>query len=222
MSLWQKLGLTNKMTRERLARFVARYASEQETLDIGCGGAPYAKYFPHRIGFDHAAGPGVDVVGDAHALLFPDNYFERILCTEVLEHLIDPPKAVAEMRRVLKPGGLLILTTRFVFPIHDAPHDYWRFTRFGLEHLFRDWEIVELVEEAGSLGTLAVLAQRLGLQVQFYGGRLTKLFILAGARLLQGFSWLVRVEYGDVTHAEQAKHPVLVSGYYLAARRRNS
>ncbi len=221
MSLWQKLGLTNKMTRERLARFVSRYATETETLDIGCGGAPYAKYFPHRIGFDHVLGPGVDVVGDAHNLPFQDDQFERILCTEVLEHLIDPPKAIAEMSRVLKPGGLLILTTRFLFPIHDAPHDYWRFTRYGLAHLFRDWEIVELVEEAGSLETLALLTQRLGLQVKFYGGRLIKLFILVGARLLQGFSWLVRIEYGDITHAEQSKHPVLVSGYYLAARKKS-
>ena len=137
MSLWQKLGFTNKMTRERLARFVARCASDAKTLDIGCGGAPYAKYFPNRVGFDHAAGPDVDVVGDAHHLPFQDGEFERILCTEVLEHLLDPAKAIAEMRRVLQPGGMLILTTGFVFPLHDAPHDYWRFTRYGLEHLFR-------------------------------------------------------------------------------------
>ncbi len=221
MSLWQKIGLTNKMTRERLARFVARYASEQETLDIGCGGAPYAKYFPHRIGFDRAAGPGVDVVGDAHALPFPDDHFERILCTEVLEHLIDPPKAVAEMRRVLQPGGLLILTTRFVFPIHDAPHDYWRFTRYGLEHLFRDWEIVELQPEAGSVETLAVLMQRLGLQAQFRGGRLMRLWVLMEARFISWFPWLVKREYGDITHRTEVK-PLMSSGYYLAVRRPNS
>ncbi|MBI2624112.1 class I SAM-dependent methyltransferase [Candidatus Parcubacteria bacterium] len=219
MSFWQRIGLTNKMTRERLARFIERYATDAKTLDIGCGGAPYAKFFPNRVGFDHVAGPGVDVVGDAHALPFTDGTFERILCTEVLEHLVDPPKAIAEMRRVLRPGGMLVLTTRFVFPLHDEPHDYWRFTRYGLEYLCRDWEIVELVEEVGSLGTLAVLTQRLALQAKFYGGRLTKFFILAGARLVQGFSWLVRVEYGDVTHAKQSKHPILVSGYYVVARK---
>lgn len=210
------------MTRERLARFVARYASEQKTLDIGCGGAPYAKYFPYRIGFDHAAGPGVDVVGDAHALPFADASFERILCTEVLEHLVDPPKAIAEMRRVLKPGGILVLTTRFVFPLHDAPHDYWRFTRYGLEYLFRDWEIVELRPEAGSVETLAILMQRLGLQAQFRGGRLMKLWVLCEAQFISWLPWLIKREFGDVSHRRAIEPPIMSSGYYLAACRPNS
>ena len=72
-----------------------------------------------------------EIVGDAQEMPFADATYSTILCTEVLEHIPDPQKAVDEMYRVLKPGGTLILTTRFLFPVHDAPGDYWRFTPYG-------------------------------------------------------------------------------------------
>ena len=106
------------------------------------------------------------VIGDAQALGIADASFPVILCTEVLEHLPEPQRAIDEMYRVLAPGGTLLLTTRFLFPIHDAPHDYFRFTKYGLRHLLRRFEILELREETDAVGTIAVLLQRLGMQAQ--------------------------------------------------------
>ena len=71
--------------------------------------------------------------------------------------------AIAEMKRVLKPGGKLLLTTRFVFPLHDVPNDYFRFTKYGLQHLLKDgWEIIELEDETSTKDTIAALLQRIG------------------------------------------------------------
>ena len=72
--------------------------------------------------------------------------FDAIVCSEVLEHLWAPHQAVDNMRASLREGGRLILTVPFVFPIHSAPHDYFRYTRHGLEVLLRDFQDVSIEE----------------------------------------------------------------------------
>jgi ubiquinone/menaquinone biosynthesis C-methylase UbiE len=163
-------------------------------------------------------GPGVDIVADAHNLPFDDNEFEVILCTEVLEHLKSPEIAIKEMKRVLKPSGKLILTTRFIFPLHDVPGDYWRFTKYGLEHLFADWQIEEFKEEATTLETMGVLMQRIAFQCNFKYRFLENVFHLT-ARLFTKLNFLIVRQYGSKgKKAKQAEKQILSSGYYLVCR----
>jgi SAM-dependent methyltransferase len=61
-----------------------------------------------------------------------------VLCTQVLEHALDPREVVGEMRRVLRPAGIALLSTHGVFPYHGQPRDYWRWTHEGLERLFHE------------------------------------------------------------------------------------
>lgn len=211
--------LTRKIVRERLVTFVKKYATEAYTLDLGCANSPYSKYFTNRIGFDIAEGPGVDVVGDAHMLPFPDETFETVFSTEVLEHLHTPEKAIAEMKRVLKPGGRVILTTRFVFPIHDAPHDYFRYTKYGLQHLFREWEKVEIEEEVTTIETLSVLLQRIGFQTKLRCNVVSKISIFLLAKVIGLCSWLIVEEFGDIKKS-QKENGIMTSGYYLVAQKR--
>jgi SAM-dependent methyltransferase len=102
------------------------------------------------------------IVGTAEALPVPDGSFDVVLCTMVLEHVVDPRKVLAEVRRVLEPGGRLVLTVPSVWPAHEMPHDYWRFTSSGLEHLMREFGFEGDVESLGGLwavvGQMAVLA----------------------------------------------------------------
>ncbi len=111
-------------------------------LDIGCGDRWVERHLPDRVryvGLDSVATGATlyrsrpDVFGDAGALPFPDDSVDAVLLLEVLEHLPDPRAALGEIARVLKPGGTLLLTMPFLYPVHDAPHDYQRYTPHGLE-----------------------------------------------------------------------------------------
>lgn len=222
MGFLDAIGLTRKITRPRLEAFLRKYGSAEKTLDVGCGSALYGELFPNRVTLDIEARPGVqvDIVGDAHDLRqIADASFDVVLCTEVLEHLHTPAKAIAEFHRVLRPGGLLLLTTRFIFPLHDAPGDYFRYTKYGLRHLLKDWEIVELMDEANTIETLAVLCQRIGFQCETLGFRPFKVFWFLKARILMLFGWILTREFGDIRHRQEEKS-ILSSGYYVAAKKR--
>jgi SAM-dependent methyltransferase len=79
-----------------------------------------------------------DVQGDLLALPFDADHFDGVVLTEVLEHCVDPRAAIADVFRVLKPGGLLLVTSPYIWPEHGIEgeyRDYWRFTRHGWESL---------------------------------------------------------------------------------------
>lgn len=90
------------------------------------------------IGLDQAysaAGNDADVIGDSCALPFDNCSFDTVIATQVIEHVAEPRAMVAEIARVLRPGGVMLITAPFAWPLHEAPHDFQRFTRYGLEHI---------------------------------------------------------------------------------------
>jgi len=220
-SIVDAIGITKKITRPRQLAFFTRYATEASTLDIGCGNDTYGNLFPNRTTLELKPRDGVhvDIVGDVHDMhAIADNTYDVVLCSEVLEHLHTPSKAIAEMKRVMKPGGLLLLSTRFIFPLHDAPGDYYRYTKYGLQHLFRDFQIEALEAEANTVETLAVLCQRIGFQCNTLGFRPFKLFWFLNAKLLLLFRKIITREYGDIGNTVE-ENDILSSGYFLAARK---
>jgi len=86
--------------------------------------------FPGKtyVGCDFRQGPGVDRVEDVTAINLPDASVGTVLCIETFEHVFDVHKAFDEVFRVLKPGGLFLITSPFNFRIHGYPDDYWRMT----------------------------------------------------------------------------------------------
>ena len=101
--------------------------------------------------------PGVDVAADALALPFGDSVFTRVECDAVLEHVRDPAQVMAEMRRVLAPGGYLHLVTPFCHPFHEYPKDYRRFTIDGLKELAAGMEFVAGGWRTGPAATMLVM-----------------------------------------------------------------
>jgi SAM-dependent methyltransferase len=183
---------------------------------------PYRSLFPNVKTIDAKERPGhpLDYIGDVHHLpMIGDAMFDVVLCTEVLEHLHSPHEAIAEFRRILKPGGMLILSTRFVFPLHETPVDYFRYTRYGLEFLLKEFEIVELKEETNTMETFAVLCQRMGFQCTTLWARPFKLGWFLLAKLFLWFPWILTEEYGDI-HQGHVERPIMSSGYYVAARKK--
>jgi ubiquinone/menaquinone biosynthesis C-methylase UbiE len=125
-------------------------------LEIGAGKESYKRYFPQLdvISTDKEAIPGIDETADVTKLKYADNTFDYILCVNVLEHLIEPEKAVKEIRRVLKVNGKAFAAVPFLFPIHDPPHDYWRFTEFSLRKIFNEFSNVLIKPVGIKLGLL--------------------------------------------------------------------
>ncbi len=104
-----------------------------------------------HIGCDIQEGPGVDRIEDIHALTFPDESVGTVICLETLEHVADPLRAVQEMHRVLKPGGVLAISSLMFFPIHAHPWDYWRFTPEGFVLLLKPFETSLVVAQGWDL-----------------------------------------------------------------------
>lgn len=112
-------------------------------LDAGAGDGRYRYEFRHTqyVGVDLAVGDarvdyrGLDVVCDLVALPFDMATFDAVLCTQVLEHVPEPQQVLREVSRVLKPGGRLFLSAPQSWHQHQKPHDYYRYTSFGLRYL---------------------------------------------------------------------------------------
>lgn len=116
-----------------------------DVFDLGCGEQPYREFFSARfsryIGVDWGESPHeltADVVTDLNLPLpFPDGCADTILSLSVIEHLSEPQQLLKESARMLRPGGHLLLQVPFMWRIHEAPHDFFRYTRFGLEKMCR-------------------------------------------------------------------------------------
>jgi SAM-dependent methyltransferase len=137
-------------------------------LDVGCGRMPYYPLFEavasDYVGSDIAPGPRIRHVCPVEELDIDDARFDLVLCTQVVEHVSDPERALAEIARVLKPGGHAFITTHGVWPYHPYPTDYRRWTQQGLEDLVARTDNLTLLELVPHRGTAACVA----LMVNFY------------------------------------------------------
>ena len=134
-------------------------------LDVGCGEMPYRTCLPPGLSYT-----GIDVAqADAFAMRaseavvtfdgvsipFGSASFDAILCTEVLEHAAAPEALIAEIERVLRPGGMLLATVPFSARVHYAPHDFHRFTKFALVRMFASFRDVRIDERGNDVAVIA-------------------------------------------------------------------
>jgi SAM-dependent methyltransferase len=101
-------------------------------------------FFPRKsvVGCDIRTGPGVDRIEDLHSLTLPTDSIGTALMFDTIEHVRDPWRAMSEIHRCLKPGGLLVMSSVWFFPIHAYPDDYWRFTSSAFRELMRDFHVI--------------------------------------------------------------------------------
>lgn len=145
-------------------------------LDYGCGKMPYKNFILEHSGITEYIGLDLetalnyddispDVVWNGSIIPFPDGYFDVVLATEVFEHILDLGHALHEIRRVLRPGGIIFFTMPFVWPLHEVPHDEYRYTPFALDKIFKQAAFSDVtIRPTG--GWNAALAQMLGLWVR--------------------------------------------------------
>lgn len=113
------------------------------------GFADLRPIFPGKkyVGCDLQAGPGVDRILDLHRIDLSSGTVGTVLALDVLEHVEFVRKAIEEVHRILKPGGILVISSVMKFPIHNYPYDYWRFTPEGFKSLLKlfDFAYVDFV-----------------------------------------------------------------------------
>jgi SAM-dependent methyltransferase len=137
-------------SRRYLAKFLENAARELNpnayVLDAGAGDRKYQPLFTDVIYHStdvKAVKPGTEelsFIGDLGSVPLKDNQYDLVICTQVLEHVEDPTAVLQEVFRVLRENGQLLLTAPLYFEEHEVPHDFFRFTRYG---------ITKLVESAG-------------------------------------------------------------------------
>lgn len=157
--------LAYRVMEQVLAYAAERYATGR-LIDVGCGSKPwqglFAPYVEEHIGVDHIPSPhdpdAVDVLATAYEIPLEDASIDTVLMTAVLEHLEEPDRAIAECRRLLKPGGHLIITAPFIWPLHAEPRDFFRYSPHGLRFLLESegFDVVEVEPNAGAWKTFAL------------------------------------------------------------------
>lgn len=154
-------------SRYRIERYMRRYAIDIEpgslVLDAGAGSAPYARLFEH-VRYETADFNQVDkpygnqtYVCDLKKIPVENERFDYIIFNQVLEHLPDPASVLAELHRVLKNGGKILYTGPLYYEEHEQPYDFYRYTQYGVKHLFNKagFTLEKLEWLEGYFGTLA-------------------------------------------------------------------
>jgi SAM-dependent methyltransferase len=134
------------LTRNRLLKKIAALAPELKgkLMDFGCGSKPYRSLFQvdEYLGID-IENPGhphaneqIDVFYDGKKIPFTDETFDSVFSSEVIEHVFNLNEALSEINRVMKPGGVILITCPFAICEHEAPNDFARYSSFALKYIF--------------------------------------------------------------------------------------
>ena len=146
-------------------------------LDVGCGQMPYREYILQNSNVNEYVGMDIenaliydknvqpDITWNGMQMPIENNSVDVVFMTEVMEHSYQPAKLLKECYRVLKKEGTIFFTVPFIWPLHETPHDEFRYTPYSLEKLLKDAGFKDVIIVAGG-GWNASLAQMIGLFVR--------------------------------------------------------
>ncbi len=150
-----------------IREFAANTKENSAILDVGCGLKPYRFLFKteNYLGIDIETGghsnqeKHVDKFYDGENIPFDDRSFDVVICTQVLEHAYKPEKIIAECSRVLRPDGKIFISMPFVYPEHEIPFDFQRFTKYKLQRLLEanNFVSIDIKKTTGFFGTFGQL-----------------------------------------------------------------
>jgi SAM-dependent methyltransferase len=181
-------------------------------VNLGCGAQ---RLHAEMINVDRVSFPAVDILADfSKALPIQSDAVDALVSIAVLEHVPDPQLHVAEMERVLRPGGLVYVAAPFIYPFHAAPTDYSRWTLEGLKRMFVRFEVVHAGNRGGAAGALILLLSHLAGQILCFGSY--RLYSLVSMGAMAAFSPLKLL---DLALARLPFSTTLCPNMYLVARK---
>jgi len=202
--------LVSQSMRRCQSALLERHGPDHVVLNLGSGplGLPQR---PDMINVDLSAFACVNVCADAMDLPFPDGSVDCLVNLAMLEHVPYPEAVIAEMQRVLKPGGEIFCYVPFCQPLHAAPYDFTRWTQDGVKGMFADFQVTETGVGAGpTSGWLWVTVEWLSMLLSFGNTALKELLALCLMLLLFPLKHLDRL---------LERHPGaarIASGFYIA------
>lgn len=229
-----RAGLTNESTRiSWLEKTLQKIPNNSKILDAGAGEQQFKKFCSHLkytaqdfgqydgIGDSSALQTGsweqnnLDIISDITDIPVPNQSFDAIMCTEVLEHLPFPISALKEFARILKPNGQLIITAPFCSLSHFTPfHFSSGFNKYWYEKHLQDhgFEIIELLANGNFFDYLAQELHRLHhITKQYTDIKLSKLDKMAINRLLKTLD--------NATQRDKGSNELLCFGYHVLAQK---
>ena len=162
------------------------FATGSQILDVGSGCGPYWYLRPDCswVGLDiYPSKPETIVVSQGSTWAFDNCSFDGVLCTQVLEHAFDFKLILSEVERILKPGGVLVISVPFIFPYHGAPEDFHRFSKFAMEKHLQDFQILMQSQVGNYFETMATL-KNLFLEEKLNSRRFSRLLRIIGFPIL--------------------------------------
>lgn len=202
---------------EAVQAFASSLPAGARMLDAGAGEGSYKSYFAKQryTGTDLAVGDAawdyssLDVLADLTAAPFADGRFDAAINIVTLEHVREPAQVIRELGRVLRPGGKLLLVVPLEWEEHQTPHDFFRYTRYGVQHLLEQAGF-DSIDCAPVGGFFRLLARRMLNALQFFSGfwfGLAAIFFVPVGLILPWFDGLDR-------------HKNFTLGFICTARRR--
>jgi len=159
--------IEGKLSTKNLRRLCENNRTDQEVLVIHSEDVPYKDYFPNAYTVtkrkNHQADMHVDLFYRDIVKIEKGKY-KTIICTGLLEHVPDPERLINDIYNLLPDGGKLVLSASSAFSIHEGPNDYFHFTHFGIESLFKKWSNVKVYGSSQPFETIGILLQRILLQ----------------------------------------------------------
>ncbi len=194
--------------------FVASFDEDAIIVNIGCGDRSYGR--SSILNLDIVPGPIVDIVGVAEALPLRDEVVDGVILQAVLEHVADGERTLAEIFRVLRPGGRVMIDLPFIQGYHASPGDYRRYTEMGLRNELERHGF-EVTGSGVAIGPASGMAWVTGdFLALLLSGRSKRLFLFA-CLLTRPLVW--PLQWLDVALQEHPMAHVIASGVWAEARK---
>jgi SAM-dependent methyltransferase len=191
--------------------FLRTFDLDRELVaDLGAG---THRHDPRVICADGGSYQNIDIITDLRRLPLADGSLAGAMSIAVLEHVPDPANHIAEIHRLLAPGGRLLCFVPFMQPFHASPYDYQRYTQVGLAEQFPGFEVLSVKVGAGpTSGMLWVLQEWLAIVLSFGSMRLY--------RMIQPLTWILSpLKLLDVLLSRHPAAPVIASGFVIEVRK---
>lgn len=212
-----------------VGRWLASHAGDVHgvLLDLGAGNRPFEPWYEPlckwAAAVDVVPAASLSALSLATEVPFRSGSFDTVICTSVLEHVEEAETAMAEVVRVMRPGGRLLITVPFLYPTHEAPYDFWRTTHHGLKSLLErhGLDVLDLAAQGGPvLMATHYLVQIVVQGLHWVSSRLGPLGRILDNRLVAGLlAWPQELLRSRVSHKLSPLSKIASLGYMAAAHK---